>query len=353
MLVIDGSFGEGGGQILRTTLALAIVLQKPVKVINIRVKRSNPGLRPQHLTVVKALAEISNADVEGAFKGSTTLIFKPRDLRGGNYSFNIGTAGSVTLVLQALLPVLVYADRPSTIEIIGGTDVPWSPPIDYVINVMIPVLSKLGIENVEIKVLRRGHYPRGGGRVRIEVIPPRELNSVTLTSLGEIVKIEGLSHAVKLPCHVAERQAKAASELIEKSLGLKPQISIECYEPSKDPHLGPGSGIVLWAQGEYSIMGGDSLGARGKRAEIVGKEAASKLLEDLATHKALDRHMSDNIIPYLALARGESIVTGAKLTLHAYTNIHIVSKLTGASISFEGDLNKPFKVKVRGIGLSY
>jgi len=353
MMVIDGSFGEGGGQILRTTLALATVLQKPVKIINIRAKRSNPGLQPQHLTVVRALAEISDAEIDGAFKGSRTLVFKPRDLKGGNYVFNIGTAGSISLVLQALLPVLSFADRPSTVEIIGGTDVPWSPPIDYIKHVMIPLLSRLGVKVLEIKVIRRGHYPRGGGRVKVIIAPVKVLNAINLTNFGKIIEVRGISHAVKLPCHVAKRQARAASEFIRERLKIEPTIDIECYEPSKDPHLGPGSGIVVWAKGEHSIMSGDSLGAKGKRAEIVGKEAAMKLIEDLSSNTALDRHMSDIIIPYLALAHGTSRITGAKLTLHTYTNIHVVSKISGAEINYEGDLNKPFKVVVKGIGLSY
>ena len=191
------------------------------------------------------------------------------------------------------------------VELRGGTDVPWSPPIDYVRYVMMHYLRKQGFFP-EINLIRRGHYPKGGGIVRVVVDnPPRRLLPVIMTKRYAVEKIEGVSHCVRLPKHVAERQAKAAIETI-KSAGYNVPINIELewYEPSKDPHLGPGSGIVLWADAGNTVLGGDSLGARGKRAELVGNEAAVKLIHDLKTGTALDKFMSDNIIPYIALADG-------------------------------------------------
>ena len=352
-LVIDGSMGEGGGQILRTTIALSAVLQKPVKIINIRAKRKNPGLQRQHLTAVKIVAQLTKAKVDGNYLGSTSLYFEPRGFYPGRYRFDVGTAGSVTLVLQCVLPVLAFMPRPVELEIIGGTDVPWSPTVDYMKSVVLPFLDKLGFK-VEMKLIRRGHYPRGGGIVRVYAPnPPRQLKSVTLTERGKVIKIQGHSHAVKLPKHVAERQARAAeSRLREHGIDVPIEISIEYYEPGKDPHLGPGSGIALWAITEHSILGADALGARGKPAEVVGGEAASKLIAELDAGMCLDKHMGDIIIPYLALAKGRSEITVTAMTMHAYTMIELMKILTEAKLNvINGGLEKPFRLIVEGMGL--
>jgi RNA 3'-terminal phosphate cyclase (ATP) len=175
---------------------------------------------------------------------------------------------------------------------------------------------------------------------------------VELVERGEVLAIRGLSHCVRLPKHVAERQARAAERLIREKLpGVPVKIDLEYYEPGRDPHLGPGSGIVVYAETEKSILGGDALGAKGKRAEVVGEEAARKLLEDLETGMALDRHASDMLIPFAALAKGVSRLGGARLTLHAYTNLLVVEKLTGVRYRLEGEMEKPFRLEVEGIGL--
>jgi len=351
--VIDGSIGEGGGQILRTTLALAAVMKKPVKIINIRVKRSNPGLQRQHLTAVKAVATLTNALVRGAELRSTVLYFEPKELRPGNYVFDIGTAGSISLVLQTLMPILAFMPKKISVEIRGGTDVPWSPPIDYILNVKLPILRKIGL-NYKIELIRRGHYPRGGGVVKIYMEePPGMIKNLVLISRGKILEIKGKSHCVRLPSHVAIRQAESARQsLIRYGINVPISIDLEYYERGEDPHLGPGSGIVLWALTEKSVLGGDALGERGKRAEEVGSEAAKKLINELQAGTALDRHMGDMIIPYLALANGISEVTSSILTLHAYTNIEITKKLTGAEIDVDGTLNNPFRAKIKGINLT-
>lgn len=353
LVEIDGSMGEGGGQILRTTLALSAVLGIPVKITNIRAKRKNPGLQRQHLTGVRAVAQLSNAKVTGATLGSTTIEFYPGKLGGGEYRFDIGTAGSVTLVLQALLPILPFLEKPTKITVTGGTDVPWSPTIDYVIFILTRTLSKLGLE-LKTELLRRGHYPRGGGMVIYRIDdPPKKISPISLENRGEIIEIRGRSHAVALPEHVAVRQARSAEENLREKMGRNIKITIEL---EKDPQgknvLGPGSGITLWAECNNSVLGSDSLGARGKPAEKVGREAAQKLIEDLVTNAALDRHMSDMIIPFLVLAGGTSRISGSKLTLHATTNILVVRKLVpDAKIVVKGKENFPFMLEVRGIGL--
>ena len=352
MIIIDGSYGEGGGQILRTSIALSSLLQQPVKVINIRAKRSNPGLRRQHMTAVEILAKITDAEVEGLTLGSKELTFIPRARRGGEYFFDVGTAGSVPLVIQAILPVLAFARSRSKVTIRGGTDVRWSPPIDYIRLVFLELLETMGV-NAHIEVSRRGHYPRGGGVVTVTVEPVGKLSPVDLTEPGRVLTIRGVSHCVRLPRHVAERQASAAVDLLRREgVTADIDIKVEWYPPDDDPHLGPGSGIVLAAVTERSILGGDSLGERGKPAETVGREAAKKLLLELKSGRALDMHMSDMILPYIAVAEGVSTVSGSKLTMHAYTNMYVIEKIAGVKFELiEGEIGSPFKVRVRGLGI--
>ncbi len=350
LVEIDGSFGEGGGQILRTSLALSAITGKPVHIYNIRAKRPRPGLQRQHLVSVKAVAALASAKVRGAELGSTELWFYPGEIRSGSFRFDIGTAGSVTLVLQATMPVAAYAPGSVSMWIRGGTDVPWSPPVDYVRFVLSRLLERTGYV-FRLVLKRRGHYPRGGGIVEFIVEkPPRAFAAARLDRRGDVRLVEGLSHAVKLPRHVAERQARAAEEELRR-LGVPVRIEREWYEPGRDPHLGPGSGIVVWAVCENSVLGGDALGAKGKPAERVGREAAEKLLEDLSTGMALDRHASDMLIVYAALACGESLLGGARLTNHAWTNIHVVRKLVPEAVMEfveGGEIGRPFLLRIRG-----
>ncbi|MGC9210159.1 MAG: RNA 3'-terminal phosphate cyclase [Acidilobus sp.] len=349
---IDGSTGEGGGQVLRMALAISAITGRPVRIFNIRAKRSRPGLQHQHLTSVKALAALTGARVEGATLGSTELTFYPGRIRGGEYTFDIGTAGSVTLLLQAAMPVMALSEEPIRLRVIGGTDVPKAPPIDYLRFVLRPLLSRFGF-NFDVSLVRRGHYPRGGGEVIVSSGGRARLSSVDLVRSGNVLRVRGLSHCVRLPSHVALRQARAAEEVLRK-LNVPVNIDVEYYEAGKDPHLGPGSGIVLWAESEGSILGADSLGERGKPAEQVGREAAQALLEDLSTGMALDRHASDMLIIYAALARGTSRLGGSALTSHAKTVIDLLNAiLPESSIRIvQGAEDRPFIVEVRGSGLS-
>mgnify|MGYP001626210284 CR=1 FL=1 len=351
-IVIDGSMGEGGGQVLRISVALASVLMKPIKVVNIRAKRRNPGLQSQHLTAVKAAAELTDAAVEGLYLRSTEITYIPRRFKPGKYVFDVGTAGSVTLVLQTIIPILAFMPSPCEVEIRGGTDVPWSPPIDYLRNVISYYLKLVGIE-LDVKLIRRGHYPVGGGIVVAKVAnAPVKLRGLELIERGEVLGIKGISHCVRLPKHVAERQASAAEKYLREA-GIKVPIDIglEYYELSSDSHLSPGSGIVLWAEtSNGAVIGSDALGAKWKRAEEVGLEAAKKLIYELESKAAFDSHMSDNIIPYLALAEGDSAIGGSSLTMHTYTVIEVVKKLVKVDIKIYGELEKPFKAFILGTG---
>ena len=351
MIEIDGSMGEGGGQILRTSVALAAILGVPLRIYNIRAKRRNPGLRPQHLNAVRAIAALSQGRLEGDRVGSMEIRFWPGRIRGGSIEVDIGTAGSISLVLQAMLPVMAYAESPVRVRIRGGTDVPMAPPIDYVREVLARLLERLGYR-IMVRLYRRGHYPRGGGLVEVEVPdPPRGFRPVSFMDRGRMLGVYGRSHAVRLPAHVAERQARAAVSVIRRRLGVEPVIEVESYRPGEDPHLGPGSGIVVWALFEETVMGGDSLGERGKRAEVVGEEAAMRLVEDIETGASLDRHASDMIPVYLALSGGVARVYGARLTTHTKTVLDLLSiMLDGFQYRIlEGGEGLPFKVEVRGV----
>ncbi|MEM4717208.1 MAG: RNA 3'-terminal phosphate cyclase [Desulfurococcaceae archaeon] len=354
MLRIDGSMGEGGGQVLRYSLALSALLLKPIEIYNIRARRDNPGLRPQHLTAVKAIAELTNAMVEGAVVGSSRLLFKPRDRLCGDFEFDIGTAGSVSLVIQAVLPLLLYSDCHSKITIKGGTNVPLSPSIDYTIHVFSHNLRRLGIE-FNIKVHRRGHYPRGGGIVDLEVYPLKNpISPIELVSRGKPIQLGVLSYCVKLPHHVAKRQADSASSILRKIFGIEPRVVVETYPPDRDPHLGPGSGVLVYVETDNGIrLGADSLGEKGKPAEVVGEEAARVFVEEYETGMAFDRHMGDMLVPYLFLARGKSIIGVSRITMHLITAIEL-SKIfmPSASVEVSGELGKPGIIVVNGIGFS-
>jgi RNA 3'-terminal phosphate cyclase (ATP) len=350
-LEIDGSIGEGGGQILRYSLALSALTLRPVRIFNIRAKRDNPGLRPQHLTAVKALKEATNALVKGAEVGSMELYFEPRARRGGFMKLDIGTAGSISLVMQAMIPVLLYSEREARVQVTGGTDVEWSPPIDYMRLVFAHNIRLLGV-GVEVKVERRGHYPRGGGLVEFTVRRLADvLKPVQLVDHGGVVGVRGVSHAVRLPRHVAERQASSASSILSSRLGVEPMIELEYYEPGRDPHLGPGSGIVLYADTRSGTrLGADSLGARGKPAERVGAEATEALVDEVSRGRCFDRHMGDMLIPYLVLAGGASRVGVSSITLHTLTAVEVARMFfPEAEIRVEGKLGEPGLITVRGV----
>jgi RNA 3'-terminal phosphate cyclase (ATP) len=348
MIEVDGSFGEGGGQILRTSLALAAALGKSVRISRIRAGRSDPGMRAQHLTAASALGRLCNASFEGLKMGSTDLVFKPGRIVGGQFQFDVGTAGSITLVLQALMPLLPFAP-PILLEVYGGTDVKWSPPIDYLQMVTLPILSIMGV-NCTLQTIRRGHYPKGGGAVRFESKPSPRLIPVEGRGAEPVIRIVGVSHIAKLPRHIAERQAEAASKAIQTGGFPHPKISIEITD--SESSLSPGSGIVLAASAKnpYAV-GGDSLGERGKPAEVVGQEAGKILLEEIQSNAFLDRHMGDMIVPYLALADGVSDVTVSQISQHTITNVKVAESIADVQFNPVGELGKPGRLAVRGVGL--
>jgi len=351
LIEIAGDMLEGGGQIVRTTVALSALMNKEVRITKIRDKRPNPGLQAQHVTAVRAVAAASGAETEGLLPGSKELMFKPRGHVAGGFSFNVGTAGSVPLILQAVMPSAAYAPGQVEFELIGGTDVPWSPTVDYVRLVELPILQLMGYR-ATLTVHRRGHYPKGGGRVTMLVDPPRTLKAVNLLDRGGETDVKGISHCVKLPSHVAQRQAAAAKDKLSARGIRDVNIAIETYPSAQDPHFAPGSGIALAMKCvNGTILGADSIGERGKPAELVGDEAASKLLKEFDSKAALDRHMGDIIIPYMAVAEGRSEIEVSAITTHTLTNIKVSEILAGVKFQVEGSVNEPGRISVEGIGL--
>ncbi len=313
-LLLDASHGEGGGQVLRTALALAAVLGRPVRLRNVRAGRPKPGLQPQHQTVVRALATIADAEIGGADLGSTEVSFAPRGLHGGEYHFDVGaltgSAGSVSLLFQALLLPLALAARPSRVVLVGGTHVPWSPPVHYVADVFLPAVREIGID-ATIELRRWGWYPAGGGELAATVhpaVPSRGLEALAPTGLATI---QGRSAVSRLPRSIAERQRRRAEERLG-SAGLPAQLTVEEDRTA----LGPGTLLFLAVPGR---AGFSALGRRGVPAEQVADEAVDQLLSWRASGAAIDVHLADQLVSFLALAPRPSAFTCPVLSSHLRT----------------------------------
>ncbi|MGZ4863627.1 MAG: RNA 3'-terminal phosphate cyclase [Halobacteriota archaeon] len=338
MIEIDGSIGEGGGEVLRICLALSALTQTPVTITNIRLNRKNPGLRSQHFTAIRALAKVTAAKVGGLAMGSSKLVFSPGPIRGGTFHFDVKTAGSTTLVLQALLPVLAFADQRSSVTLIGGTNNPLAPQADYVINVLNPVLVNMGFK-YRFCLIKRGFYPRGGGLINVLTEPVNELHPVDIVNMGTVQGIRGISHSSNLPKHVVKRQANAAKCSCSRAGFQTTGFVCDAGLETKSPSIG--SGVVLWAETSTGgKLAGDSLGAPGKPAERVGEQAAAKLLLQLSSGAPIDTHLSDQLIVWLALAKGRSRIKTTMLTLHAVTAIKVTEKLTGSQFKIRGKVGE-------------
>jgi RNA 3'-terminal phosphate cyclase (ATP) len=319
MRVIDASYGEGGGQLLRTAVALAALTGTAVHLHSIRARRDPPGLAPQHLAAVRAVAELSGARCEHAVLRSTELSFAPGRLRQGEFVFNVGTAGCVGLVLQALLPLAVVAPTPCRLTVTGGTDVRAAPPIDYLGAVLLPLLGRMG-GRVELVTERRGYYPRGGGIVHVTTTPSEPLR---IPAPGRLQAIAGRAHVAHLPAGIAERMRGAA---LAELAGIGPAASCDIAVLGDEGAVGRGGAIVLWAQHEHTFLGAARVTERGVPAETLGAAAGRELAADLAAGASLDQHAADQLLVYCALARGESCFTTRALSAHARTAMWLIEQ---------------------------
>ncbi len=338
MLHLDGSYGEGGGQIVRTSLSLAALLGRPVRVENIRANRPKPGLKAQHLTAVRALAQITRAEVSGAELNSQALAFRPRAPKAGKFLFDVaektGSAGSVTLIIQALLPPLLMAGHPSTLTLRGGTHVSWSPPAHYLLHVFLPALAEMGVE-VDITLVKWGWYPRGGGEVQLAVKPSAKLLPVDWRTPPPGAGFQALSAASRLPEHVIARQARRLKERLGENL---PVAELQATG------IDPGSFVFLWGP----RAGFSALGARGKPAEKVADEAAEEYFRFRQRQAAVDRHLADQIVLYLSLAKGPSTIVTEEITTHLLTNLWVIEQFLGPMFEVEGVLGEAGKIVCRG-----
>ena len=339
-LILDGSHGEGGGQILRTALSLSAITGRPLQIENIRANRPNPGLAAQHLTAVNAAGALCGADMDGNAIGSTSLQFFPgTPVRSGDYTFDVGSArvggsaGSCALVFQAILLPLALAIGNSRVVVHGGTHIMWSPVFDYVQNVWLPALAATGIE-ASITLNKWGWYPAGGGEIAATIhgldgSPSKRPRPVECRDRGSLRRIYGRAVAANLPSHIAQRMADRARAVLA-TLDVEMQIAAERVRATC-----PGAGIFLTAEYEHVLCGFGALGERGKPAETVAEEACSRLHDHHDTGAALDRHLADQMILPLALASGDSVFTTDRVTRHLATNAWVVEQFEIARIGFE------------------
>jgi RNA 3'-phosphate cyclase len=336
VLEIDGAYGEGGGQLVRTAVALAAITGRAIRVRRIRAQRDKPGLAPQHLAAVRAVATLAAARTTGLELRSDSLEFVSGAIGAGEHRFDVGTAGSLTLVMQALLPVMVAGGKPCTATLVGGTDVRAAPPLDYFGEVLLPLLRRMGAD-VRLAVRRRGYYPRGGGEVEIAVRRGVGLRPLELAEPGALRRVAGIAHVGNLPEHIATRMRTSLLERLEAPVRAGAEITTRVLGP--DEAIGQGGAVVAWAYTEHAILGAGRVAERGVRAEALGAAVGEELAADLASGATLDAHAADQLLVYLALARGGSFVART-VTSHARTAMWLIEQFlpVGFDVSAAGPL---------------
>lgn len=353
IITIDGGVMEGGGQILRMTMAFSALLQKPIRVTNIRAGRSNPGLRPQHLTGLQLVRDLCGGQLKGGEIGSTDISFYPRPVKSGEFVANTGTAGSVMLLFQVAFPCLLFGKGSSRLSLRGGTNAEMAPQIDYTLMVFKPILEKFGVK-FDCNIVRRGYYPKGGGQVLVTTSPVMPfLRPVDITTAGQVTRFSGRSFvAGVIPIKVAHAMADSASRILRQVYPGVPFKIDRVKEPS-EVAVGNGSGIVIMAETSTGcLLGGSALGRKGERAEKVGEVAAKELLDDITSGGCVDHHLQDQLIIFMALAKGKSRIKTGPVTLHTETAIHVVQLLTEAKFNIVKDEDhKSCIIECQGIGL--
>jgi RNA 3'-terminal phosphate cyclase (ATP) len=337
MLTIDGSAGEGGGQILRTSLALSLATHTPVRITGIRKGRQRPGLMRQHLTAVRAAAKIGNAEVSGDEVGSREIVFTPGEITPGDYTFAIGTAGSTTLVLQAVLPALLCAKERSTIALVGGTDNPMAPPYEFLARAYLPLLRRLGpIVTPELEA--RGFYPAGGGRFRVTIDPTPMLGRLDLLERGEVLKKSVVATVANLPGAIARRELDAANEVLGWDRSC---LRIEALKGAP----GPGNVVSIVIESEHVTEVVTSFGEKGRAAEIVGAAAAREALAYLESGVPVGEHLADQLLLPMALAGGGSFRTTAPSS-HTTTHLRLLEQILGVRSRVEPLSNGAWLIEI-------
>ncbi len=345
MLSIDGRTGEGGGQLLRTCLSLSALTGRPFRIDYIRGNRSRPGLRPQHLTAVRAAARLCAAELSGATLDSVSLLFRPQtEPKAGAYRFDVsdaargGSAGSVMLIWQTLLWPLLFAGGPSTLHLRGGTHVPMSPSFHYVRRVSLPSYQRFGV-SAKLGLESYGWYPQGKGRVMATIEPVAELGATTFAK-ESTTTVEGVAVATNLPSDIPQRMAGRAANLL-RAAGLESRVT-----PQRERAAGPGAGTFLWTVG----AGGSGLGRKGRPSEAVAEAAVAEIVAFMDNTAAVDRHLADQLLLPAALARGRTSYTTDRLTNHTVTQAQLLQHWLDVNIEIDGDLDQPATITVQGMG---
>ena len=331
-LKIDGSHGEGGGQILRTALTLSCVTKRPIQIENIRHNRKVPGLRPSHLSTIKLLGKICNAQMEGASVGSASIRFAPGEIQDTKLAENVGTAGSISLILQAIIPAVSLAGKKLDLHITGGTDVPWSPTCNYTKHVLSEAYSRIGI-NYTMNIKKRGYYPKGGGQVDLTIQPCQKITPITLS--------KRTTKNAKILCSYSDVNVSSNVDSMEKTLQQK-GFSVESHTTSEIA-LNSGASVLIWSSDPGSVTGSDDLFDPKNKSEF-GKTATNSFIEcDLG----VDANLSDMIILPLSMTKELSIFTVKEITKHLETNLYITSKITACKYGV-GKIDGGYEVRIQG-----
>ena len=346
MLIIDGSTGEGGGQILRSALTISTIIKKPVKIINIRTKRNNPGLRHQHVTTIKLLSKLFNINIENVRLGAEwiNIIFDKKDIEINKDILNIdiGTAGSIPLLLQTLIPTIAISQQNIIIQLTGGTDVKYSPTIDYIKYVMKDVFSKIGIF-FNINVIKRGFYPIGKGIVNINIQKANTLKPIDFCNFKEI-NPNILSIVGNLPKHITDRQISGALTNLEKN-GIK----CDKYKSSIENSASPGSSILVYSSSESGIyLGADSVGEKNIRAETVGYNVSKRFIENYKFQACIDSHLADMLVLPLSFVKEKSRYKISSISQHLLTNLEIIKKINDMEYQIDKVFENEFIVTIKG-----
>ena len=337
MITIDGSQGEGGGQILRTSLALSLVTGQPFRMERIRAKRQKPGLLKQHLTAVEAAKTVGCAEADGASLSSQTLEFRPGPVTPGNYRFAVGTAGSATLVLQTVLPALLTASGRSTLTLEGGTHNPMAPPFDFLARCFLPLIQSMG-PSVELELRRHGFFPAGGGQFHARIEPAKKLSRLDLSERGSIRNRQAQILVSKLPEHVGQRELTVVRDELKWRAD-------ECRIEAVQHPVGPGNAVILAIETEHVTEVFTGFGERGRPAEDVARSAVLAAKAWLESNVPVDEHLADQLLIPMALAGGGSFRT-TKPSLHTTTNAEVIQRFLSVSIGFEQEGELAWRVIV-------
>lgn len=351
MIEIDGSQKSGSGTIVRDSVSFTIMAGEDLHLINIRSRRSKPGLRPQHLKALEACAQVCQGRLQGGSVGAREITFRSsRTIRGGNYDWDIGTAGSTTMLALTVMPLALFAMSPSVYKITGGLFQDFAPSAFHFKYVLLPILQRMGVR-ADLKLASPGYVPKGGGQIEVGIQPAKQkLKPLTLAEQGRVAEVKGIALSSLLEERkVSERMAGACGEKLQTA-GYRPDIEI-IYDSRDHPSyervsVQPGAALAIWARTSTGcLIGADMAGARGRSAEFIGKQTAESLLHNLKSGATVDRYLADQIIPYAALAEGTTICIIPELTEHIEARIWLVEEILGAKTRLKDHL-----LQIEGIG---